>query len=118
MSPGDARTEPLQGIKRFWEDVRARAELPAIRIHDHRHAFTSLRASGGMTLPMIGKLLGYKQVQTTQRYTTFSTIPYASRSNSWGTCSSVLIRAIRLTGANHLSAVYNYFRAKIFLHND
>lgn len=31
-------------------------------------AFASLLVSGGMTLPMICKLLGHTQVQTTQRY--------------------------------------------------
>ena len=85
--PGDAEGKPLQSmtpesgigflanvmrqekpIKRFWEDVRAKAELPAVRIHDLRHTFASLLVSGGMTLPMIGKLLGHTQVQTTQRY--------------------------------------------------
>jgi integrase len=66
--PGDAEGKPLQDIKRFWEDVRANAELPAVRIHDLRHTFASLLVSGGMTLPMIGKLLGHTQVQTTQRY--------------------------------------------------
>ena len=66
--PGGAEGKPLQDIKRFWEDVRAKAELPAVRIHDLRHTFASLLVSGGMTLPMIGKLLGHTQVQTTQRY--------------------------------------------------
>ncbi len=66
--PGDAEGKPLQDIKRFWEDVRAKAELPAVRIHDLRHTFSSLPVSGGMTLPTIGKLLGHTQVQTTQRY--------------------------------------------------
>ena len=66
--PGDADGKPLQDIKRFWEDVRTKAHLPAVRIHDLRHPFASLLVSGGMTLPMIGKLLGHTQVQTTQRY--------------------------------------------------
>ena len=66
--PGDAEGKPLQDIKRFWEDVRTKAELPGVRIHDLRHTFASLLVSGGMTLPMIGKLLGHTQVQTTQRY--------------------------------------------------
>jgi integrase len=66
--PGDAEGKPLQDIKRFWEDVRVKADLPAVRIHDLRHTFASLLVSGGMTLPMIGKLLGHTQVQTTQRY--------------------------------------------------
>ena len=66
--PGEAEGKPFQDIKRFWEDTRAKADLPAVRIHDLRHTFASLLASGGMTLPMIGKLLGHTQVQTTQRY--------------------------------------------------
>jgi integrase len=57
--PGDAEGKPLQDIKQFWEDVRAKADLPAVRIHDLRHTFASLLVSGGMTLPMIGKLLGH-----------------------------------------------------------
>ena len=39
-----------------------------MRIHDLRHTFASLLVSGGMSLPMIGRLLGHTQVQTTQRY--------------------------------------------------
>jgi site-specific recombinase XerD len=42
--------------------------LPGVRVHDLRHTFASLRVSGGMSLPMIGKLLGHTQVQTTARY--------------------------------------------------
>jgi integrase len=66
--PGDAKGKPLQDFGRFWDDVRAKSELPGVRIHDLRHTFASLLVSGGMSLPMIGKLLGHTQVQTTQRY--------------------------------------------------
>ena len=66
--PGEAKGKSLQDIKRFWEDVRAKAELPTVRIHDLRHTFASLLVSGGMTLPMIGKLLGHADVRTTTRY--------------------------------------------------
>jgi hypothetical protein len=38
------------------------------RIHDLRNTFASLLVSGGMSLPMIGPLLGHTQVQTTHRY--------------------------------------------------
>ena len=68
MFPGEAEGKPLQGIKRFWEDVRTKAKLPGVRSRDLRHTFASLLVSGGMTPPMIGKLLGHTQVQTTQRY--------------------------------------------------
>jgi integrase len=66
--PGDAPDKPLQEIKRFWDDVRVKAKLEDVRIHDLRHTFASLLVSGGMSLPMIGKLLGHTQVQTTHRY--------------------------------------------------
>ncbi len=68
VCPGDAEGKPLQDIKRVWEDVRAKAELSAVRIHDLHHTLASLVVSCGMTLPMIGKLLGHTQVETTQRY--------------------------------------------------
>jgi integrase len=60
---GKAEGKPLQDIKQFWE-----TDLPGIRIHDFRHTFASLLDSGGLTIPMTGKLLGHTQVQTTQRY--------------------------------------------------
>jgi integrase len=66
--PGDVEGKPVHEIKRFWDDVRIKADLPGLRIHDLRHTFASLLVSGGMSLPMIGKLLGHTQVQTTQRY--------------------------------------------------
>jgi len=55
-------------IKRFWDRIRTEAGIVDVRIHDLRHTFASLLVSGGMSLPMIGRLLGHTQVQTTQRY--------------------------------------------------
>jgi integrase len=66
--PGDVKGNPISEIHTFWEGVRIKANLPDLRIHDLRHTFASLLVSGGMTLPMIGRLLGHTQVQTTQRY--------------------------------------------------
>jgi len=39
-----------------------------VRLHDLRHTFASVAVGGGQTLPMIGKLLGHTQAQTTARY--------------------------------------------------
>ena len=39
-----------------------------MRIHDLRHTFASRALALGEGLPMIGKLLGHTQVQTTARY--------------------------------------------------
>ena len=51
-----------------WGRIRARADLVGVRIHDLRHSFASRALALGESLPMIGKLLGHTQVQTTARY--------------------------------------------------
>ena len=35
--PGDANGKPVQEIKRFWDDVRKKAGLTDVRVHDLRH---------------------------------------------------------------------------------
>lgn len=47
------------------ERLRATAGLPEVRLHDLRHSFASMAAASGASLPMIGKLLGHSQPQTT-----------------------------------------------------
>ena len=59
---------PLIDLQPFWQRVRARAGLKDARIHDLRHTFASTAFATGQGLPMIGKLLGHTQVQTTARY--------------------------------------------------
>jgi integrase len=39
------------------------------RVHDLRHTYASILASEGLSLPIIGALLGHTQPQTTARYT-------------------------------------------------
>src|SRR5262249_36197390 len=38
------------------------------RLHDLRHTYASILASEGLSLPIIGALLGHTQAQTTARY--------------------------------------------------
>jgi integrase len=58
----------LTDLQPFWQRVRTRAGLKDVRIHDLRHTFASTAVASGQGLPMIGKLLGHTQVQTTARY--------------------------------------------------
>jgi integrase len=68
----------LVGLRRVWVRIRERAALTPtitasgkiqeVRLHDLRHSFASLAVAGGASLPMIGKLLGHRQVATTARY--------------------------------------------------
>ncbi|WP_417495621.1 tyrosine-type recombinase/integrase [Maricaulis sp.] len=57
-----------QGITKVWIAVRKAAGLEDVRLHDLRHTFASFGAAGGLSLPIIGKLLGHSQAATTQRY--------------------------------------------------
>ncbi|MFU0506410.1 tyrosine-type recombinase/integrase [Pseudaminobacter sp. NGMCC 1.201702] len=58
----------LTDLQRPWRRIRKEAGLDNVRIHDLRHTFASGGLLVGEGLPMIGKLLGHTQVQTTARY--------------------------------------------------
>ncbi len=72
---------PLTDLQPFWQRVRARAGLKDARIHDLRHTFASMAVSNGHSLPMIGKLLGHTQVQTTARYAHLAREPQVVAAN-------------------------------------
>jgi len=58
----------LVNLKDPWAAIRGAAGLPDVRIHDLRHSYASVGAGGGLSLPIIGALLGHSQTNTTQRY--------------------------------------------------
>jgi transposase len=58
----------LHGINRTWENIRAAAGIPDVRLHDLRHSFASDAIMSGASLSTVGKLLGHKQERTTKRY--------------------------------------------------
>jgi integrase len=60
--------EPYKNLSRAWAIARKYVGLDDVRLHDLRHSYASLAASRGVSLQMIGKLLGHKVVATTQRY--------------------------------------------------
>jgi integrase len=63
------------GLQKDWERVRERANLPGLRIHDLRHSFASFAVADGNTLFMVGRLLGHKQVRTTEGYAHLASDP-------------------------------------------
>lgn len=65
----------LINLAKTWRRIRAAAGLPDLRLHDLRHAFASQAAASGMSLPLIGALLGHSQPATTARYAHFSSDP-------------------------------------------
>lgn len=71
----------LTDLQPFWQRLRGRAGLKNARIHDLRHTFASVAVSHGQSLPMIGKLLGHTQVQTTARYAHLASQPVLQAAN-------------------------------------
>lgn len=60
---------PLNNIYKPWHRFSRMAGLDkGLRIHDLRHSFASFAVNQRLSLPMIGKLLGHTQAQTTARY--------------------------------------------------
>lgn len=55
-------------LKGAWAAICKTAELPGVRVHDLRHTYASVLASAGLSLPIIGALLGHTQPGTTARY--------------------------------------------------
>lgn len=74
--------QPLSDLQPFWRRVRARAGIKDVRIHDMRHTFASVAVASGQGLPMIGKLLGHSQVQTTARYAHLAGDPVREAANN------------------------------------
>lgn len=62
--PGKPRVHPHKS----WRRLCAAADLTDLRPHDLRHTFASTGATLGLSLQVIGKLLGHADAATTQRY--------------------------------------------------
>lgn len=74
----------LVEMEKPWQRIRKKAGLENVRIHDLRHSFASMAVGSGMSLPMIGKLLGHTQAQTTARYAHLAADPVRAASNAVG----------------------------------
>ena len=66
--PGRIKGRRMRNLNDPWDIIRERAKLGDMRLHDLRHSFASRALALGESLPMIGRLLGHTQVETTARY--------------------------------------------------
>ncbi|MFY9835117.1 MAG: site-specific integrase [Xanthobacteraceae bacterium] len=74
--PGDVPGAHLTVLSRVWTFVRKETGLGSdARLYDLRHRFASIGAGGGLSLPIIGRLLGHTQSRTTERYAHLSDDP-------------------------------------------
>jgi integrase len=65
---GSKEGQPRADLQRPWAAICRSADLPGVRLHDLRHTFASVGAGESLGLPIVGKLLGHTQPQTTARY--------------------------------------------------
>lgn len=68
LFPGNRPDRHQTDIKNFWASVCRTADIKGARVHDLRHTHASILASAGLSLPIIGAMLGHTQPQTTARY--------------------------------------------------
>jgi integrase len=98
--PGDDSTKPRSDLKRPWDLVTKHADLPDLRIHDLRHSFASVGVGASLGLPIVGKLLGHKSTETTQRYAHLDADPLRRASNAIGATIAAALDGTGKTAGN------------------
>lgn len=66
--PGDRKGEHFNGLSKPWQRIRKLAKIEDVRLHDLRHSWASTAVRDGASLFIVGKALGHRQAQTTERY--------------------------------------------------
>jgi integrase len=66
--PASRRDRHWPHVDEAWIRLRKAAKLDGARLHDLRHTYASVLASAGLSLPVIGALLGHSTPVTTHRY--------------------------------------------------
>ena len=82
--PGGRGNSHLTEIKKVWKTVCNEAGIAGCRIHDLRHTYASILASSGLSLLVIGQLLGHTQQTTTKRYAHIHDDPLREATNRVG----------------------------------
>ena len=81
---GERAGRHLVNLEKRWRRIRAAARIDDVRLHDLRHSFASVGASGGQSLVIIGKMLGHSQPATTARYAHLADDPVKAASEAVG----------------------------------
>ena len=82
--PGRSTKAPLSQIKYEWEYLRQKAGIDDVRVHDLRHTYASVLVSAGVSLPVIGALLGHTNPMTTARYAHLLNDPLKQATDTMG----------------------------------
>jgi integrase len=96
---GGRDSGPNPNVSYYWDYIRSRCGLTDVRLHDLRHSFASTGLASGLSLPVIGKLLGHAKASTTSRYAHL--------------CQDVASEAADLIGAAMQAAIVNTAEANV-----
>jgi integrase len=93
--PGRDREQPLVNLGKPWKRIRERAGLDDVRLHDLRHTHGSSAAGAGLSLHLVGALLGHRQPATTARYAHLADDPVQEASERVGARLASAMRGVR-----------------------
>jgi integrase len=71
---------PVVNVSKPWARILGAAGIDRARIHDLRHTAASVGVAAGVSLTLIGGVLGHKSHQTTARYAHLSDDPVRASS--------------------------------------
>lgn len=66
--PASRGSGSYKGVPKAWRQILAASGLQHVRIHDLRHTFASTAIAKGVSLEIVAKLLGHREIRTTARY--------------------------------------------------
>jgi len=84
LFPGNRPDQPLREIKKFWGTAMQQAGIANYRRHDNRHTYASHLVSSGLSLEIVGRLLGHTTATTTKRYAHLADDPLRAATDQFG----------------------------------
>ena len=82
---GDRPNTPRTDLNRPWRRIAKHARLDGATLHTLRHTNASVGVGAGIGLPLVGALLGHRNVKTTQRYAHLANDPVRRAAETIGT---------------------------------
>lgn len=79
--PSRLFNRPLKDLKKFWKQILLEAKINDYRMHDNRHTHASHLVSSGVSLAVVGRLLGHTNPTTTARYAHLADQPLRDAAN-------------------------------------
>ncbi len=79
--PSRLSNQPLKDLKKFWKQILLEAKIDDYRMHDNRHTHASHLVSSGVSLAVVGRLLGHTNPSTTARYAHLADQPLRDAAN-------------------------------------